>query len=220
MFPVDFLCFGFEWPAVLEENRVRVFVNKNRRTAKFSLLGAVPLPGGKGAGLVPADPRLFDDIASAAKAWQEFKKSDLLIEKAFGHISFPDGLVRVRRPWGHASKYGCAGAALIGDAIHPVSPAGGQGANMSVADAVALANELLSGNTDFLSAYERKRRAANERSLDITRQAARAFALPSILIAPMISLLLRWLNKHPDTLGRALKLASTRFVDDDESRPN
>jgi len=40
---------------------------------------------------------------------------------------------------GHAPRYGAAGAVVMGDAAHPVSPAGGQGANMSIADARALA---------------------------------------------------------------------------------
>jgi 2-polyprenyl-6-methoxyphenol hydroxylase-like FAD-dependent oxidoreductase len=73
-------------------------------------------------------------------------KRVLVVEKETTPSKFirPE-VVRVRRLWGHAKKYGIAGAMLMGDAAHPVSPAGGQGANMSVADATAMAELLMDG---------------------------------------------------------------------------
>jgi 2-polyprenyl-6-methoxyphenol hydroxylase-like FAD-dependent oxidoreductase len=53
----------------------------------------------------------------------------------------------------------------MGDAAHPVSPAGGQGANMSIADARALAEIAVRNPSQLLEEYEYRRRKDNERSL-------------------------------------------------------
>ncbi|HEV7767253.1 MAG TPA: NAD(P)/FAD-dependent oxidoreductase [Thermoanaerobaculia bacterium] len=88
---------------------------------------------------------------------------------------------RVARPFGHAPAYVANGAALIGDAVHPMTPAGGQGANASIWDALALANvadEALRANDvsrERLLAYERLRRPINEQSVAISRLARHAF---------------------------------------------
>ena len=100
------------------------------------------------------------------------------IEEKF---SFPKDFTLFRRPFGHAPRYVANGAALLGDAAHPVTPAGGQGANGSVADAVVLAETALEAyrKNDFSSAqlkcYEMKRRPANERSLQFSVWARRVF---------------------------------------------
>jgi 2-polyprenyl-6-methoxyphenol hydroxylase-like FAD-dependent oxidoreductase len=102
---------------------------------------------------------------------------------------------RVSRPFGHAPSYVANGAALIGDAVHPMTPAGGQGANASIWDALALADvadAALRANDlsrDRLSAYEKVRRPINEQSVAISRLARRAFrtgrVLPLSLLAPI-----------------------------------
>jgi hypothetical protein len=109
----------------------------------------------------------------------------------------PDGgaFKRVARPFGHAPSYVADGAALIGDAVHPMTPAGGQGANASIWDALALADvadaALLANDVsrDRLFAYERMRRPLNERSIAISRAARRVFRtgrfLPLSFLAPL-----------------------------------
>jgi 2-polyprenyl-6-methoxyphenol hydroxylase-like FAD-dependent oxidoreductase len=44
---------------------------------------------------------------------------------------------------GHAPIWSAPGALLIGDAAHPMSPAGGQGINMALRDAIVAANHLV-----------------------------------------------------------------------------
>jgi 2-polyprenyl-6-methoxyphenol hydroxylase-like FAD-dependent oxidoreductase len=44
---------------------------------------------------------------------------------------------------GHATSWSAPGALLIGDAAHPMSPAGGQGINMALRDAIVAANHLV-----------------------------------------------------------------------------
>ena len=86
-------------------------------------------------------------------------------------LSFPGDFFYHERFYGHAERYGMDGAVLMGDAAHPVAPAGGQGANMAVADAQALGRAALEAfrlndfSWNVLSSYEKARRAPNNRSL-------------------------------------------------------
>ncbi len=86
-------------------------------------------------------------------------------------LSFPGDFFYHQRSYGHAECYGRDGAVLMGDAAHPVAPAGGQGANMAVADAQALGSAALEAfrlndfSWNMLCAYEKTRRPANARSL-------------------------------------------------------
>jgi 2-polyprenyl-6-methoxyphenol hydroxylase-like FAD-dependent oxidoreductase len=162
---------------------------------------------------VPARPWLVDDAAQAKAAWQEMIASDPMLQRLLGDRRFPEDFQRVRRPWGHAARYGAAGALLMGDAAHPVSPAGGQGANMSVADGRAIAELALSGERNLLAAYERVRRPANTRSLRFTRAASLVFNLPEWLLAHRAVL---WLGgqviSRPWFQVRGLRLVSRAFV--------
>jgi 2-polyprenyl-6-methoxyphenol hydroxylase-like FAD-dependent oxidoreductase len=131
-----------------------------------------------------------------------------------GRLRFPQDLVRVRREYGHAGRYGGEGAFLVGDAIHPVSPAGGQGANMSVFDAAALADVLLGNHAAPLREYERRRRHANERSMAFTRAAAAAaLRAPSALARLVAPRALALLAGSPALFARFLRMAATAFQD-------
>jgi 2-polyprenyl-6-methoxyphenol hydroxylase-like FAD-dependent oxidoreductase len=137
---------------------------------------------------------------------------DPVIKDVIRDRRFPQDFVRIRRPWGHAPRYGTEGAILIGDAAHPVSPAGGQGANMSVADACVLAELALRNEPNLLAEYERRRRPANERSMGPTRVAARIVRVsewvsPSTIFLSMV----RWVARHPSLMRRAIQSFSSRF---------
>jgi 2-polyprenyl-6-methoxyphenol hydroxylase-like FAD-dependent oxidoreductase len=218
-FPVDFHCFGIDaWPAALPPAVARVWVNDLRRASRIGGLFVVPFPDGRGAGLVPLRPSALEDLDALHADWRAFSADDPAIAQVTAGRQLPEDFVRVTRQWGHAPRYGCNGAFLLGDAIHPVSPAGGQGANMSVADASALADILLSNHPDPLRAYERRRRPANERSMRFTRLAAAALSAPAIALRIVAPLLLRALARSPQLLPRVLRTASTAFLDSPATR--
>src|SRR5262249_43568767 len=162
---------------------------------------------------------VFDDLPRGAGAWQALIQSEQNLSALAGEWKFPDRLQRVRRPWGHARRYGAAGAVLMGDAAHPVSPAGGQGANMSVADARVLAELLSKNSPGLLGEYERRRRPANTRSIRPTRILSLLFNLPR-WFRPQPSLLkkLGSFANHNTLKSRGLRFVSTAFLENPQTR--
>jgi 2-polyprenyl-6-methoxyphenol hydroxylase-like FAD-dependent oxidoreductase len=218
-FPLDLLCFGPAWPPGLPASRVRLWANRGRTASGILGLGAVPLPRGRGTGLVFFRPQADEDPRTAPE-WERFLALDPLLGEVVAGRRFPADFTLVRRRWGHAERYGIDGAVLIGDAAHPVSPAGGQGSSMAVADARALAEILLSGSRDPIAEYERRRRPANERSLAITRLAHRAWSLPRwCRPTPLFFGCLAFLRARPSLLVRAIRDVSTRFLEEAAESP-
>lgn len=212
MFPVDFLCFGFDWPVILPTATARVWLNSMPAASGIFVLVALPLPNGRGVGLVAVRSAIFDHSPSVEDAWKRFCSADAAIKEVIKDRQFPQEFMRIRRPWGHAPRYGVKGAILMGDAAHPVSPAGGQGANMSVADACVLAGIALRNHPNLLEEYERRRRPANERSMRPTRGAALILGLPEWCSpASAFFSVVRWVGRHPALLRRFIRSAATAF---------
>lgn len=96
------------------------------------------------------------------------------IEVLIGRASFP--LKRM-----HAQHYVKPNIALIGDAAHTVHPLAGQGVNMGLLDAAALAEIILNAGSNFaafnqLRKYERWRKAENLTMLTATDGFYRVFS--------------------------------------------
>ena len=214
-FPVEFLCIALDsWPAALPRATVHLWPNWHHADTGILAFGSGSLPGGVAVGMVLISGKAFDANPSLADSWREFCATDERLREVVAGREFPGGFFRVARPWGHAERYGAPGALLMGDAAHSVSPAGGQGANMSIADGVVLAELLLSNTADILAEYERRRRPANERSMTPTRVARRVLGAPGWLVPTSAARgMIRWLARHPATFGRALKNISTLFVE-------
>jgi 2-polyprenyl-6-methoxyphenol hydroxylase-like FAD-dependent oxidoreductase len=214
LFPVEFLTFAFDWPASLPPEGPHIFINPEASRSGLLAVGGLPFPGGRGAGLIPALGSRLADRSDVEAEGRKLLHSDPRIADLTKGKEFPRDFVHVKRPWGHAERYGGEGFALLGDAIHPVSPAGGQGANMSVQDARVLAEAFLSGRPDPVADYERRRRPANERSIAITRRASDAADGKGIArIARRFS---RWLPKLanlPLVQQQILRQVSRAFVD-------
>jgi 2-polyprenyl-6-methoxyphenol hydroxylase-like FAD-dependent oxidoreductase len=212
LFPVEFHCTAISWPDHLPEGVVHLWPNWRSGQSGLLLFGAGSLPSGKGVGLALVDDRRFDANPDPAGSWRQFCAMDPALERLAAALNFPHGFMRIKRPWGHEPRYGAPGAVVMGDAAHSVSPAGGQGANMSVADALVLAELILRGEPNLVAEYERRRRPANERSLRPTRFAHSALSLPGWM-APNVGrrALLRWLGRHPAPAQRVLRSVSTLF---------
>jgi 2-polyprenyl-6-methoxyphenol hydroxylase-like FAD-dependent oxidoreductase len=214
IFPLDLVCFQVDWPAEFQPDVGRFWPNWRTFGSGIAALGILPTGQQHGVGLVPSRPRIFDDLDHTKAAWQEFIAEEPSLTALVGGRAFPEDFMRVRRAWGHAPRYGGPGALIMGDAAHPVSPAGGQGANASIADGRAIAELILSGEKDLLGAYERRRRAANNRSLRFTRAAAAFLGLPQrAAFNRFTGWLLNQFRQRPALAARGLKLVSRAFVD-------
>jgi 2-polyprenyl-6-methoxyphenol hydroxylase-like FAD-dependent oxidoreductase len=216
--PVDLLCFEADPPGEgkpLAGPAVgRVWINPHWGRSGMFLLGAVALPGGRAVGLVPARPRLLDDPVAAARAWQDLLEASPGAADVRPGLRLPGDAVRVRMAYGHAARYGVPGAFLIGDAAHPVTPAGGQGANLAVADAVSLAAAVRGGapDSDVLEAYERERRPAASRSMRLSRGAALGLSLPDRLLGALAPAVFGLLGRaDAGWLGRLVSVPATLF---------
>ena len=213
VFPRDLVCFQCDWPAALDRNAGHIWPNLARPQSGILAVGLLPAPGPRGMGVIPLSPKLAADPQRCARAWQELIQTEPTLAALMSGRKFPDDFQRVRRPWGHAARYGAPGALLMGDAAHPASPAGGQGANMSIADGKAIAELALAGERNLLAGYHQIRQPANRRSLRFTRGAAFVFGLPDWLLPVSLSFwLVRHFGNQPWLLSPFLRTVSTAFV--------
>ncbi|MEX0714556.1 MAG: NAD(P)/FAD-dependent oxidoreductase [Pirellulales bacterium] len=222
VFPLDFVTAGIEWPDDLAAGQVRIWMNPASLRDGIPVIGAFPWPGRRGVVLLPIPhpraERLLEN--SQEHFWRELAMLTPIGEPLARQLRFPGDFKRVRRPYGHATSYVAGGAAIIGDAAHPMSPASGQGANASIWDALALAqvaHEALAANDpsrDRLARYEALRRSSNEASVRISRRAARILATASRLPALewLVPTALRLVDRAVWFKRRFLSAAASTFV--------
>ena len=181
----------------------------------------LPLPGARTAFVFVLSAKAAERFKRATPA-NFYRAAEALAPPARAlpqYCPFPDGFTLFRRAFGHAGRYVSDGAALLGDAAHPVTPAGGQGANMSVADALALApvaEEALRArdcSAARLAAYEALRRPANERSLQFSVGANQVFRV--LRVAPWLGIVLlaflRRVDRRPDAKDQFLQAVAQAF---------
>lgn len=113
--------------------------------------------------------------ADEVRRLKELSDRELLLEL---YAAFPDTLGQLKGILGrahfplkcqHAQKYAKTGVALIGDAAHMINPLAGQGVNIGLLDAAALAEVLLTAvkqgesiaDEQVLKRYEKLRRNEN-----------------------------------------------------------
>jgi 2-polyprenyl-6-methoxyphenol hydroxylase-like FAD-dependent oxidoreductase len=206
LFPMDFLTAGIRWPSALAPDCCKVFLNCDAFRDGIPVAALIPWPKGEGVLLIPLPPaRAASLLATPSDDFRSmFAQTTPLADTLLETFKFPSDIVRVTRPFGHAATYVGDGVALIGDAAHPMTPAGGQGANASIWDALALAGTadeaLKTANVSRqrLAPYETRRRVINERSVRISRTALTAFrighAVPLSLMVPFMLSAMQFLN--------------------------
>jgi 2-polyprenyl-6-methoxyphenol hydroxylase-like FAD-dependent oxidoreductase len=213
-FPLVLLGFSFDWPARLPPNMARIWLNPQRVQTGILGMPTIPLPEGRGAALVPVWPELLQNEVRLRQGLCAFAAGDSLLEELLGGRSYPGGFTHFRIGWGRAPRFGIPGALLIGDAGHPVTPAGGQGANLSVADALVIAEAALERPETLLEEYRRRRYPATMRSLSFSRGAFRIFSLPrpvlnvGLLVLPWLA---RRLGARPERFAGVLRTVAGAF---------
>lgn len=212
-FALKLCTFAFRWPATLPAATVNLWLNPRLRQTGILALGLIPLPRDEGIGLIPVRPWALDDRPRFEASLRAFAESESAIATVLGERPAAENLNLVYPHWGHAARYGIPGAVLVGDAAHPVTPAGGQGANMAVADALALAELARENDDDLLERYERRRRPANERSVSISRRATQALSLPDWAVDRLVPWTVRCLNRRPRRVARSVRRIATAFED-------
>lgn len=117
--------------------------------------------------------------------------NEVLIDELMA--TFPDCLGRVKQVLGvasfplkrqHAQQYVKEGVALVGDAAHMINPLAGQGVNIGLLDAAALAEVLVEADTNnesisdtaVLKRYEKMRRNENLRMMTVMDVFYRVFS--------------------------------------------
>lgn len=211
--PLELACFEFDWPARLPDAVPHVVLNPNGSSTGVVAMGGIPLPRGRGIGLVVMRFPQSQKLVAIQETLAALDVADSPLTGLLEGRRFPDDFAHFRPQFGHAARYGMPGAVLLGDAAHPVTPAGGQGANMAIADAVALAECVNEGDDDLIARYERRRRRANDESVSISRSAARAFRLPSWLFDRLAPPIATWFGRRPNRAARLLRRFSTAFRD-------
>jgi 2-polyprenyl-6-methoxyphenol hydroxylase-like FAD-dependent oxidoreductase len=219
-FPIEFVTAKLErWP--LPPNRVRIRIDRNALRRGLPVAGLIPWPGNEGILLVPLPADRAKDLFEQQPDtfWSALERVTPMAAALREQLEFPRDFRRVARPFGHAQSYVANGAALIGDAAHPMTPAGGQGANASIWDALALGDiadaALRAGDVsrERLLEYERIRRAVNEQSVSFSRTARNVFRvgglIPLTLVLPILARTIDVLGWPKHTILRAF---STAFV--------
>ncbi len=217
-FPVEFISAMLpRWPLPRPHGRVWIQLKGTGPSAA----AFIPWPENEGILLLPVATRSATRLLeqSPEDFWRALGRVTPLSAAVREQIEFPRDFRNTARPFGHAASYVADGVALIGDAVHQMTPAGGQGANASIWDALALADVADAALTDDdvskarLSAYERLRRPINDQSISISRQARRVFRVGRHLpLATLLPLAARTINSLSWPKQLILRRFSTAFT--------
>jgi 2-polyprenyl-6-methoxyphenol hydroxylase-like FAD-dependent oxidoreductase len=218
--PIEFVTAMItRWP--LPPHRVRSWIHPKGFSDSLSAAAFIPWPGNEGVLLVPLRTdraeRLFEQPPEIF--WNALDRITPIAGALREQLEFPRDFGRVTRPFGQARSYVASGAALIGDAAHPMTPAGGQGANASIWDALALADiadaalRTSDVSRERLLGYEHLRRPVNEKSLSFSRVARRVFRIGRVLpLATALTMVARTINTLNWPKRKILGSFATTFI--------
>lgn len=219
-FPIDFITASIaRWP--LAPRRVRGWIHPKGFRDGLPAAVFIPWPENEGVLLMPfaADRAKHFFEQSPEAFWSALERVTPMAGSLREQLEFPGDFRRVARPFGHAGSYVANGAALIGDSAHPMTPVGGQGANASIWDALALADVADAAlrtedvSRERLLPYERIRRPVNDESVSFSRIARRILRigrfLPPAIVLPLIA---RTMNAFGWPQRKVLGSFATTFV--------
>src|SRR5258708_27574756 len=96
-----------------------------------------------------AQPPVFDSVSRFRDAFRQF--TDERIARAFSALRSMDGVISTDIEEMALDEWARGRVALLGDAVHPMTPNIGQGAGMAMEDAAVLAEELASSSNMEIS---------------------------------------------------------------------
>lgn len=185
-----------------------------QRFLKDGPLGMLPLADGR----ISIVWSMHDALAERVAAASDDELGEILSEAS----DYVLGRLEVAGPRGtfplcarHASQYVAEGLALVGDAAHAIHPLAGQGANLGLQDAVALAgvidtalgNGEYPGDRPVLRRYERARKGQNATMLHFMTGLNRLFATDSALVRELRVLGMRLFNRSGPIRDHAVNVA-------------
>jgi 2-heptyl-3-hydroxy-4(1H)-quinolone synthase len=116
-----------------------------------------------------AQPPVFDGVNRFRDAFRQF--TDERIARVFSQLRSMDGVISTDIEEMALDEWTRGRAALLGDAVHPMTPNIGQGAGMAMEDAAVLAEELSSSPLEIaLDSYARRRKPRVETVVRISRE--------------------------------------------------
>ncbi len=225
-FPLDFVTARITRPSGFPDHVGRVWLDVRRVGRGLAAAGCLPLPSGDAMLVMPAPPEAWDLLASSEdRLWTELERLTPIADALQSAISSPSALHRFRLAFGHVGHYATDGAVVIGDAAHPMSPAGGQGANAAIADGLALAGIAHAGlsandlSAERLMEFDRRRRPANARSLEFSERAASTLRVLRRLPGSGVALryALAFVGRRPAVRQRLLRQVATAFQEPQET---
>src|SRR5207237_8418478 len=110
----------------------------------------------------------FYGVSSVGDAFSQF--AGARIARVFSQLRSVDGVISTDSEGMALDEWTRGRAALLGDAVHPMTPNIGQGAGMAMEDAAVLAQEIYSGGPDALLRYARRRKPRVETVVRISRE--------------------------------------------------
>jgi 2-octaprenylphenol hydroxylase len=151
----------------------------------------------------------LNDKEFSEKLGEQFEHCLGEIKKVGKRFSFP-------LSFGHAESYVDERLALVGDAAHRLHPLAGQGVNMGLLDAAALAEVIIKGNekgkdigrAHVLSAYTRWRKQDNQIMLMAMDGFKRVFGAEQPLIGSLRSMAMNMVTEIPPLRRKMMRLAS------------
>ena len=191
--------------------------HQNTAWQRFLTSGPVallPLSDGRVSTVWTTTPEQAQELCDASEDQMAALLTDAT-DSVLGHlaVSGPRGSFPLKSQ--HANRYVLAGLALVGDAAHAVHPLAGQGANLGLADASALARVLTGaladgeypGDLPVLRRYERARKVANKSMLHFIDGLNRLFSNQSTPLARLRGAGMALFNKSGPIREYAVQVA-------------
>ena len=177
-------------------------------------IGILPLADGRVSVIWSTSTAIVEEALAA-----DDRKLGEMLTEASGRVL---GGMQVAGPRGsfvlaarHAREYVRHGLALVGDAAHTIHPLAGQGANLGIADAWALAQVIDEavgrgehpGDRPVLRRYERARRGENTAMMHFLTGLNRLFAADSVMLGSLRRAGMRAFNRGGPVRKRMIDVA-------------